>query len=769
MFFKLITYELKKLLRDTFFKVVLVLFLVLNVILCTWYTREKTGGEFDLVYRGYVDEVYALSQRDPELFSAEFQRVTEDKSGVAQYGDEFVGDRQIFNAVKEILATDEKYHDQIDMLILQSERLLQNYESTGKSQASFKYRYNKQIIDVYTAVNEKVKLDNAPLRGWSELFTYEIDFYLLLIIVALCCVNVATNDRKNGFYSVSGTCRYGRRETVLAKYTALLLVTIALVFLFALTSLVSVGLVCGYSNPFNAVQAVTEMDAFPMATNMIESFMLVCLLRFFAMFSFAAALFAFSAWIKNQIICFGGALGVFLANYFVYSLKSFEVGQWKHINLFSLYFIDEYMVSYRALALFDYSINLTYVLALFMTVIFTVSPIIAIVGYASRNASKILSVIDISKFFKTLKIKTSGFTLLKPRSMVSFEFYKHRVAIILLAILLVVKVYDSSEYYEYQNTAYERMYKEYMSEIGGEYTEQKGEYIKEQKTYYTGIKNKYDSMTTKVQEGTITREEYNIFLREYMVADTKLKVLENLSEISAYLQKLKNEQGIVGSFVYTTGYFLNAARGVDWLLLLFLVFISCRFYLYESEKSISGTSMDVVNRTTKKGRLHLYLKKYVICAVIALACGLIFEAIDLYFLLKNYKMPDMSVTILSLEQYSRLPDVSIMSYVVVSGILGLFGGIVISLLCFTIAACIKKMMITYAISVAVIIVPAFAASVNNNIFAIIDTTSLQNPDTLFRLREGLAPTLTVSIFFAVFIGILVFLTAFSTGRIKKGV
>ena len=767
MFFQLITYELKKLLRDVFFKVVLVLFLVLNIFLCAWYTKEKTGGEFDLIYRGYIDEVYDLSQRDPELFLSEFERVMEDKSEINLYGDEFVRDIQIFNEVKRILDTDKEYHKQIDSLISQSERILQHYENTEKSKTTFKYRYNKQIVNVYSAVNENVKLDNAPLRGWRELFTYEIDFYLLLIIVALCCISMATNDRKNGFYSVSGVCRYGRRETVLAKYVALLLVTVVLVLLFALTSLISVGVVCGYSNPFNAVQAVTELDAFPMATNMIESFMVVCVLRFLAMFSFSAALFAFSMWIKNQIICFGGAIGVFLVNYFVYSLKSFEVGQWKHINLLSLYFIDEYLVSYRALALFDHSINLTYVLILFMTVIFSVSPVIAVVGYTTSVAPRILKVLDITKYFHQIRRNISAYTLLKPRSMVSFELYKHRVAIILLVILVVLKVFDSSEYYEYKNTPYERMYKEYMSEIGGEYTEEKGEYIREQETYYTKIKSKYDSMTSKLQEGLITQDEYNTYLREYMVSDTKLNVLENLSEISTYLQKLKDDREIVGSFVYTTGYFLNTARGVDWLLLLFVVFLSCRFYLYESEKSIAGTSMDVVNRTTKKGRVALYFRKYVLCTIITLICCLTFELIDLHFLLKNYEMPDMTATVLSLEQYSRMPNISIKSYAVLSGILGVLGGVIISLLCFVIAASIKKMMITYAIAVAAIVVPSFAASVNN-IFSFIDVTSLHNPDKLFRLRDLSVPLLTVLVFYGVFFGILVVLTVFSANKIKKG-
>ena len=110
MFFQLITYELMKLLRDVFFKVVLVLFLVLNIFLCAWYTKEKTGGEVDLKYRGYIAEVYDLSQRDPELFLSEFERVMEDKSEINLYGDEFVRDIQIFNEVKRILDTDKEYH-----------------------------------------------------------------------------------------------------------------------------------------------------------------------------------------------------------------------------------------------------------------------------------------------------------------------------------------------------------------------------------------------------------------------------------------------------------------------------------------------------------------------------------------------------------------------------------------------------------------------------------------------------------------------------------
>lgn len=774
MFARLISCEMKKLFGSTFFRTILILFLTANVILCVWSTKERTSRASDVIYRGYADEVLEIYKSDPDRYYSEYERIMdEEKTDPKEsfYGRGEVSDRLIFSKVDEIIHADEDYHYKIDTLVMQSKRLMKNYESMGKPLDSFTYRYNKQLADVYTRVGDAVKIDAEPLKGWREFFTYETDFYLLLILVAICCISIATNDRRNGFYSVSGVCRYGRRETVLAKYVTLIIVVAMLVVLFALSSFLSVMFVCGYSSPLNYVQAVSEMSVFPFAVNMMGATGLICLLRFLAMSTFALALFAFSTWIKNQVLCFGGALIVFAINYFVYSLKSFEVGQWKHINLLSLYFIDEYMVAYRAMPLFDYSLNLTYILIGFMVLIFTVVPFIAVVGYTSRRVSRIFSVLDISGLIKKICGRRRGgrLVILKPRGMFSFECYKHRVVLIVLAVLLIGKVYDARDYYKYPGRSSDKIYKEYIEVIAGDFTEEKADYIKERIAYYNNINSQYDSMYAKYENGEITREEYSRYINEYLVSDPRLRVLRELSKKADQLRKLEKNKGIVGQFVYETGYAVEEERGCDLLLLLAVAFISCRIYLYENEKSISGTPMDVVNRTTKRGRLPLYLRKVTLSVVTSVILAVIFGGVDMFFLLKNYEMPDMSATILSLNEYARLSNMTILEYSILREVLGLIGTVIISLMCFAVAACVKRMILTYAIVAAGIVVPHFAASTNSILFSKIDTALLQYPDQLFRVTGNDSPMARVAIFFVVFAMICTGLIVLSVRRVKKGV
>ena len=776
MLYKLIKYELKKLCSTAFFKIVLIAFLIVNIILCIRFSKEQT--EYSLLHRGYLDEVYEIYQNNPKVFEEEYIKVEEEwnaalmegKSPVSVYGDELISDYEIFKEVKSITSADEAFHKKLQSTIIQASRIVKNFEKSGKPLNSYKYNYNKELLRVYSYIDEEVTIDHFPLRGWREFFTYEIDFYLVLIIVTVCCVTLATNDRKNGFYAIASTTRQGRRTSALAKYISLLIVIIFIALIFMLSSLISVGIICGYSSPFNAVHAVSEMNAFPYAMNMLEATLSVLVLRIFSMSLYALVLFAVSVIVKNQIICFGSAFIVFLANYFVHSLKSYEVGDWKYLNLLDLYFADKFIVSYRAFDFHSNAINLAWILLLAVIFVFLFSLFMTLLCYPMKASSRILRPINFIKSKKkTAYLNQKRFAFFSPSNIVSYELYKHRSTVFLLILFLIIKIFASDDYFKAPESAYDRMYKEYIDELAGEYAEEKAEYINSEFRYYSYVNKQLEEMREKRAAGEISSKEYSEFIEEYMQSTVKIDVLKELKKTSEYLAKLYEEKGILASFVYETGYQAHAYRGADLILLLFVVFFASRLYLYENEKSISGTPMDVVNRTSKRGRLPLYSRKYILCIGVSFICALLFGGIDWFFLLRKYQMPDMSASILSIGIYADAPNISIMQYTILSELLGIIGTILTALLAFCAGSLLKRSILTYAIVAAFVVVPYYAAANGGRVFALTDTTKLQNTDALFRTASKTGTVPTVIIFFAIFTAILIFLTLFSARRVKKGV
>jgi hypothetical protein len=199
------------------------------------------------------------------------------------------------------------------------------------------------------------------------------------------------------------------------------------------------------------------------------------------------------------------------------------------------------------------------------------------------------------------------------------------------------------------------------------------------------------------------------------------------------------------------------------------MFASARFYTYENEKTVSGTPMDVVNRTSKKGRLPLFGAKLCLSLLFALLASAVFCAVDWIVFLKNFELPELSASIKSIAQYSAAPDISIMAYTVLSELLGTVGCLMLSLLCFSSAAIIKRSFITFASLLAALLVPHFARTNAGNAFAFIDLTLLQNVDQLLRIDGNISASVLAVILFGTFGALSVFLAVLSSHRIKKGV
>ena len=757
---------------SSFLKLLLVLLLLVNFVLCTDYAVKDSRVSPE--QQEYIDAIFALYRRDPEQFWEEYQQALEEKEvgdfSTSLYGSDAYFAYENFKKVLAIVQADRNYHQQLDDIVSRSKNMIPTYLLMGVSENDYRVRYQKEVVEIYTRLNTEVTLGDEATVGWEQYFTYESEYYPAFIVMLVACVLLALNDRRIGFYAIAGTCRHGRKTTVIAKLITATTASAGVSVLFSCVTLLSVGLSVGFSSPSVPIQTLESMRLCPFAISIGEALLLALGLKLLAAFLFAAVVFAFSMLLKNMLLSYVAGAGLLIAPLFLQSLDVVNVGQWKYLNHLSVYSPDEFVGRYRSVNLFSYPISLINVFVVAVIVLLAMALVISCVVCHARGVpfaalSRRIGALLASCRKGHLK-RISGRSL----SLIVHEMHKCRILYALLAVLLLVSVYQTQKYYSsYQEFAAERNYKEYLSEIGGPYSEEKYQDLLAEEQECRAIVSQFDTMEERYNNGEITEREFNNYLKKYSTASGKLSGLSLLMPSAHYLKK-QATQGMIGSFVYETGYNWYVARGTEWLLILFVALFSCHFYLVENEAFSNGSAAMVLVCTTPKGRVSLLRHKIGLCLGTVTFAWCAFSAIDILFLSATMELPALTEPLVSLSLYEGAPvGLTIASYSIMVKLVSLVGVWVLSLICFFIAYLAKKTIYTYAIVTALLAVPHFAASAGIGMASRVDLTMLQNTDALFRysLAEHQSP-----IWFVLFLAVTAVLTGVAAivcaCRIRKG-
>ena len=272
-------------------------------------------------------------------------------------------------------------------------------------------------------------------------------------------------------------------------------------------------------------------------------------------------------------------------------------------------------------------------------------------------------------------------------------------------------------------------------------------------------------MNEKFFEGKISAEEYNRYLREYSAAETKLRVLNLLRKQADHLGDLYQKSGIVGSFVYDTGYSRLMMQGADLILICCTCLVAMQQALCEFRETTSGSKMYTLIRSTKHGRTPVFWRKLIFSISCTAFLWCLHKGFDLFFLLKNFDLPDLNVPLLSLMEYAGTSaSISIREYLLFTFAFSFLGTILLSTFAFLIAFFVKKRFLVYALSVLTIIIPYFVAATGVQLATYFDLTMLHNTDLLFREHHLLGFLL----FFGIFASITVIGTIYARKKIKEG-
>lgn len=747
---------------SSFFKIVLLLLLALNVIFCINFVNERAFPQKRLL----LEKALAQYREDPTAFRQGYQDLMRYYEESASPSNPFPQDPYRFGG-KEFDITDwEIYKD-----VLQAVDAGPSHEETvadALSQAdaireelinenSFDYRYQSNVIRVYSSLLEKVSFKESLVFSWDLLFSYESEYFPLFLIVILSSAYATLCDKQNGFYAISGTCQKGRNPSVFAKLLSLLVCSFSLVVLFSASTFITIGLSNGgYSSATEAVQAMQEGDSnmifFPFAMNMWQGYLFSIFFKclstgLLAIFVFAIAILTKSIWFS----LFAGS-GFAVLQYYISEIPASTIlSQWKYLGLRSVFSPNGTISRYRAVNIFGFVADLNVVCYMVFAAVFILALLSAFRLYPlSRTNHKV-------SLYQKISFKGESILFRKRRqrslSILSFELYKNRFFLVVTIFLVFFKIWSSAAYFQPNQTTYDRFYKEYMDgTIGGNYTEEKAEQIEYETRWYLEIAGRYNEMNEKYHSQSISDEEFIRYLRDYSAAEAKLKVLGELREQAVYLKELHEKKGVVGSFVYDTGYNRLMTQGPDLTLICFVCVLAMQQYLTEFKETNSENSIYTIIQTSKRGRLPLFARKLMICFVTVPTLWLIFKGVDLHFLLNSFDLPNLNVPLISMSAYKDIPSsISILDYLILETVFSLLGTLILSGIAFLIAFLVRKRFLVYALTALTVLIPHFAAKTGVALGNYIDLTMLYDTDRLFRQYKLFGSCL--------FFALLIFITA----------
>lgn len=796
-YFRLVFYELKKLFSFSSIKLIVALMLILNIAVSISYINlfnpNKTIRE--------QENVYELYQTDIDFFYSQYELIIDnwynhssDERPVSNYGNGKVSDMRLFLETECFANADADYHEQIDALLAKTKVIQQSL-----IQDSYNYRYQGAIIEKYETLNETVKLKNEPVYGWKYYFGYDSEVIFVLIAVFACTVMIGLDDKTTGFISICSASPRGGRSTVAAKFTAVVIVSFVLAILFAVSSLVTIGSIYGLSDAGNAIQSVFDsvsagstgygdkvflnvikrdlMVLCPLSLSIAEFLVVFFLQKAMAAIVCAVVILTASVlWKRYWVSGLAGGIFVIL-QYQMSTLDVIAIEQWKYLNVFSVYSATEFLVRFRCVNIFGYPVDLIGVFCVLFLLILVIAFLICMLFYKQRkvihsnvvkSAFNIYDISFVQKLMKKMRTKKYKGSF----SMLNYELFKNKFVFLLLAILLIGKCVMSSDTYAWKDTSYNRLYTQYISEIGGEYSAEKAEYIANEYALQAQIESQNEEMENNYINGNITKEEYAEYLQKYYSAKEKLSVLMELTRQSSYLERLYAEKGILGSYIFSDGFEKYMDQDADWLLLVFICVFCCNIFIVEFGKTSSKGTVISLIQSTPRGRISLYKAKLLLIGATVTVTYWAFFIIDYINLSSNWVLPKSTDLLISLRSLKQAPNsLTFGEYFVLIAVLGFLGALLISFLCISISQMLNETVFVYAICAAVLVIPHFAETVGITVCGYFNFTNLINTNRLFTMSNTLQFIGSFgwfAVFFVLCIILVGILAMISVKQIRKG-
>lgn len=744
--FSLIHYELNKIIRNKATIIAIFCLFLINAIVCLYYTYDNSP----LIPHDDLAEFISLYRNNPEAILNEYEHYIalqneQDAlwiSAVAQgnfnykqvpipnhYSEsEKYSDSDLYYELFHRISIIEDFQTKIKSTILQAQNNITELHSRGYNTED--YLYNKQIrsISQYEAVLENTSLIFEHTRGWDSFFLYDsVNIFIFFAILILSCT-IFTQESQYGILPLIRISSNGRSPTVWAKLITTLIITFVTVILFLLESWILVGISSGYSSISNGLQVFEYFTYCPYSLKIYEYLLIFILTKFIVSFFIALSVLFFSCIVNSYLLVYTFGICLYGINFVLFTIPYLNSNSiFLNLNLVSLLSVNPLFSNFTILNLFNVAIECIPFASILLLLLLPTFSFLIYYQFCNNTVSfptfSITRICDPLYSLKSNILSFPHFSIRYSSSIFPFEIHKTLFStrlILILIILLGIKVIVSSHEYMVQNSYADAVYKEYMTTLSGEITDAKLDYLLQERNMINENILIYPLMQDKYANNEISLAEYGDYLKNYNYAvnrDDILKSVENHADYIARMQK----NGHSPWFVYDSGWNKLFFTSFDWTLYLAIFLLFTGSFTIEYSKQSSLGSFATILRTTSKGRQNTWNAKFNTTSVLTIMLTIIWNIIDIYFLLSAYELPLLNAPLISIEKFSSfIFDISIIEFTVIFYALKLLAVLLFALsLCF-LSAILRKNILIMTLTAIITLIPSVLSSFGMYIFDHID-------------------------------------------------
>ena len=668
----MIRYECKKIISNKFIIGLFAILFILNMVLSYTEAKHKTAHlelseevvavleEYNRDPEAWMTEYARLETYYNEVFMPEMEKLEEEfrkeNPGPGFFEFTMTEDAYKYNDYRQAY----RYMQELDSFPKDLRRVVkaaavtkEDYLASGVTETDYEYKYQTDIERIYE-VNALIPIEYEYAVGWDAYYAYTSGNILLVMLLLVLAPGLCIEEFSSGMYPILHATRKGRAHTFVSKLAALLLFTTLSVVLFTATTLGFFGASYGFSSLGNFIQVFEDFKFCPEIITVGEFLAISVLTKILVLFALGTLIMLLSVLIKKYALTFVASLGAVAVNFVLYFFVSLEqTGSFDMLNLFSVMDTKMAYTRYYSLNVFEESVPyIPMALGLFAVLAVAFSALAAVIFCRTQGAVKL-------KTKKRIKLPSTAIPM-PCRTLFGAEMDKMLLAnkfIVIVAVALLAKGFIASETFVYTPSFTDSVYKEYMTTLAGEMTDEKLAYIEAERLRIDTAKNNHNQMLADKHKGNITEEEYLAFLEEYNYAqdrDTHFTRIENRRDYILGLQ----EEGKDAHFVYDTGWNTLFGQEFDYLFYGLVLLLFAGVFANE----IQGKTHPIL-KSTRRGRGRLFLAKYAAVLTLSTLLFAAFTAIDLSTALKTFEFPAWDAPIQSITLFGDVASMTVTQFV----------------------------------------------------------------------------------------------------------
>lgn len=564
------------------------------------------------------------------------------------------------------------YHDKINSIISQAKANLKEFNTLSISDNTYNVKYQQYTIERYTQLLKNIEFSDTPISGWDIYFSYQNGNIFILCLILISGILIFTQDHIIGAYPMVFSTKNGRIRTAIAKISVSVLLSLTITTVFVAEAIVIIGLFYNFSSPSVLIQNIDLFYLSPYYISIFHFFLISFFLKLLSAVFFCFITELLCIFIKNYVIIYISSLG-FLCFNFIQCLINYvnPNNLLKTTNLFAAIDSTIYFERLRTINFLGNVVPLfKFTISVYSLIILT-SIIIIIVKYSqfSHNLKTFNCLGKLSVFLCGLKekwnnentysLKTYSFSLFK------WEIYKatHSKKIIpILCLITIFKFIVSYNEYEPILSYSDAVYHDYMTILEGEDSLEKRKYILSERNNIDTIISSFSIIQSEYYSNQIDAETYRLKLNEYNIANNKSPILQRIESHVAYIDEMQIE-GKNAWFVYDTGWLKLFFSSFDWALYAAIILLTIEMFSLEYESKTSSEGFEKILRTSKNGRFHTLVSKYLSSVFLSFVVFVIYHLIDLSILSYTFDLPLFTAPICSIESFSSITvNISIIEF-----------------------------------------------------------------------------------------------------------